>query len=614
MNKRIFFFVVLLFFTAAITTAQVGISTTNITPDASSMLEVRSTNTGILIPRIALTTTTAAAPVTSPATSLIVYNTATVSDVTPGFYYWDGSKWVRLLSGSFPADAWKLTGNAGTVATTNFIGTTDAIAFVTRTNNTERTRILSAGNVLFNRTTALYATDLFEAQGNATFPDAINGYTDQVAGNGVFGGNTATTGAGAGCGVYGLSGQTGGSGVFGDGGVYTSGTVGYTEAGGYDGVQGYNQAATGAGIGCGVYGLSYQTGAAGVWGSGSTYTRGVIGTTSNATYAGVLGQNANADGIGIYALNAAASGTLNGNGLYAITAQSNGVGAEGFNSHTSGTGVMGTGNNATGSYLTSGSGAAFTGTAAGSFSKATSTTGTAVLGGGNNKSVYTLTGEGSGGAFTGATIGVYGTAVNAANDTWGGYFDNTNGAYAYVGGTTAGGTDIKISGSGTAATIVPRPDNSKAIMFCTEAPEILFQDYGIGKLMNGRAHIQLDPILVKNILVDANHPMKVFIQLESECNGVYVTNKTGDGFDVVELNNGQSNAEFSWSIIANRADALRSNGTYSKNADVRFPDAPLMMEKQEMKENSRKAPSAEMKIDENQLLNNKVIKTSQDKK
>ncbi|HPS84007.1 MAG TPA: hypothetical protein PLA88_06810, partial [Bacteroidales bacterium] len=125
-----------------------------------------------------------------------------------------------------------------------------------------------------------------------------------------------------------------------------------------------------------------------------------------------------------------------------------------------------------------------------------------------------------------------------------------------------------------------RGGDTKAIMFCTEAPEILFQDYGVGKLVNGRAHIELDPILVKNILVDAYHPLKVFIQLEGECNGVYVTNKTATGFDVVELNNGQSNVEFSWSIIANRADAMRDNGTYSINADVRFPDAPSQMQKE----------------------------------
>lgn len=76
----------------------VGIGT--ITPDASALLDATSTNKGVLLPRLALTGTTSASPVSSPATGLIAYNTATVSDVTPGFYYWDGTKWVRLITTS----------------------------------------------------------------------------------------------------------------------------------------------------------------------------------------------------------------------------------------------------------------------------------------------------------------------------------------------------------------------------------------------------------------------------------------------------------------------------------------------------------------------------------
>lgn len=47
-------------------TQNVGISETLITPHSSAILEVRSTNKGILIPRVALTQTTSASPVTSP--------------------------------------------------------------------------------------------------------------------------------------------------------------------------------------------------------------------------------------------------------------------------------------------------------------------------------------------------------------------------------------------------------------------------------------------------------------------------------------------------------------------------------------------------------------------
>ncbi len=125
----------------------VGISNTGATPDASAMLDVASTSKGVLLPRVALTASNVAAPIVAPLTSLLVYNTATAgiapNDVKPGYYYWDGTKWVSVGSGT----AWLLTGNAGTTPATNFVGTTDAQDFVARTNNTERMRVTTGGNV-----------------------------------------------------------------------------------------------------------------------------------------------------------------------------------------------------------------------------------------------------------------------------------------------------------------------------------------------------------------------------------------------------------------------------------------------------------------------------------
>lgn len=70
----------------------------------SAVLDVRSNNQGLLAPRVALTASNSASPVSSPATSLLVYNTATAgsapNNVTPGYYYWDGSTWKRLMSGN----------------------------------------------------------------------------------------------------------------------------------------------------------------------------------------------------------------------------------------------------------------------------------------------------------------------------------------------------------------------------------------------------------------------------------------------------------------------------------------------------------------------------------
>ena len=67
--------------------AQVGIGTAN--PADAVQLEISATNKGVLIPRVVLTNTTTFSPITGTAVeSLLVYNTATAADVTPGFYYW----------------------------------------------------------------------------------------------------------------------------------------------------------------------------------------------------------------------------------------------------------------------------------------------------------------------------------------------------------------------------------------------------------------------------------------------------------------------------------------------------------------------------------------------
>ncbi len=137
----------------------VGIGTT--TPSAK--LEITSTNSGVMIPRVALTATTTASPITSPATSTLIYNTATTgtypTNVTPGYYYWNGSGWIKLDDNT--NKDWNLLGNSGINApaapatygtstigsTENFIGTTDAKALVFGTSDKERMRILSGGNV-----------------------------------------------------------------------------------------------------------------------------------------------------------------------------------------------------------------------------------------------------------------------------------------------------------------------------------------------------------------------------------------------------------------------------------------------------------------------------------
>src|SRR5204862_8240940 len=66
-----------------------GIGT--LAPNASSLLEIRSTSKGVLIPRM---TSIQRNAIVAPATGLLVYQT----DGNTGFYFYDRAKWVAIAS------------------------------------------------------------------------------------------------------------------------------------------------------------------------------------------------------------------------------------------------------------------------------------------------------------------------------------------------------------------------------------------------------------------------------------------------------------------------------------------------------------------------------------
>jgi hypothetical protein len=164
------------------------------TPAASAKLDVTSTNSGVLIPRLALTAANLAGPVAAPATSLLVYNTATagagINAVTPGYYYWNGTRWVRMAT-----DAWLVGGNS--LAATGSLGTISNNHVDLITNNVVRGRLSNLGEFFIGTTNTVLAGDLMNGVGNATFPWALNGYTT-FNGAGVYGavqgGNTIYAG------------------------------------------------------------------------------------------------------------------------------------------------------------------------------------------------------------------------------------------------------------------------------------------------------------------------------------------------------------------------------------------------------------------------------------
>lgn len=419
------------------------------------------------------------------------------------------------------AGAWLTTGNAGTVAPANFIGTTDNIDWVMKTNSAERSRIKSNGQVIVNNITPL-ATDVFSV------------YSGTYAG-------TITAGAG------------------------TNAISGYSAGDNNAGVVGVNS--TGAGA-------------------------GVFGNANTANATGVLGINSG----NLVVANVDASYGVAGitNGVNAANTFAIGVAGQGNSANSSG--VVGSGNNIGLIIPTGGAGGSFTCDRIALFADASAVAnGTGVVATGNGLTSYEVLSAGSGVVGLGIQYGVVGlatTAVNTngtisnatalgANGAAGGYFEvqtspanTTPIAWSYVAARGTGGTLQKIIGNGTVNTIVKDMDGKLVAMSCPESPENLFQDFGKGVLVNGKTHVITDPVFAKNILVNDKHDLRVIVQLEGDCNGVYVTNKTATGFDVIELAGGKSNVAFTYMVTGNRADEILSDGTLSPYSAERFAPAP----------------------------------------
>ncbi|XZF16550.1 hypothetical protein ACTHGU_10445 [Chitinophagaceae bacterium MMS25-I14] len=83
-------------------TAQVNIGSTS-APNANAMLQVTGGGSkGFMMPSVALTATNSASPLSAFVAGMTVYNTATAgtspNNVTPGFYYSDGTQWYKMVA------------------------------------------------------------------------------------------------------------------------------------------------------------------------------------------------------------------------------------------------------------------------------------------------------------------------------------------------------------------------------------------------------------------------------------------------------------------------------------------------------------------------------------
>lgn len=166
--------------------AQVGIETNN--PHKSAVLDIDVTNKGILFPRISLSSTSDTSKIINnqPANTMAVYNTNVgitgIGTGGKGYYYWDTNIWKKIaeITDITNSPTWNITGN-GSTTTSNFLGTTDNVDLVLKTNNTEQMRVSATGKVGIGTSNPQYN---LQVNGDArTTADLYIGTTDNVEAN-----------------------------------------------------------------------------------------------------------------------------------------------------------------------------------------------------------------------------------------------------------------------------------------------------------------------------------------------------------------------------------------------------------------------------------------------
>lgn len=139
-------------YTNSVTVPGVGIN--NATPDAKALMDMSSTTKGLLIPRMSTLQRTTLLPnavAYAGGDGMLVYDNS-----LKAFMHWNStnSRWDTLLNATFArAKLWSLIGNTATNPATNFVGNTDSIDLVFRTNNAQRLRIFGNGIVSINNAT-----------------------------------------------------------------------------------------------------------------------------------------------------------------------------------------------------------------------------------------------------------------------------------------------------------------------------------------------------------------------------------------------------------------------------------------------------------------------------
>jgi len=118
-------------------------------------------------------------------------------------------------------------------------------------------------------------------------------------------------------------------------------------------------------------------------------------------------------------------------------------------------------------------------------------------------------------------------------------------------GSCTSDTDGNLHCSGKVTGTAPVGNGQRQVaLYAMESPQNWFEDFGSGQLAGGIAKVSLDPIFAEASNTGVQY--HVFLTPEGESRGLYVSNKTANGFEVHEVDGGQSNVAFSYRIVALR--------------------------------------------------------------
>jgi len=162
--------------------------------------------------------------------------------------------------------------------------------------------------------------------------------------------------------------------------------------------------------------------------------------------------------------------------------------------------------------------------------------------------------------------GVHGKATGGTG-VWG-HSDAGVGVYGTTGKPNgmAGVFEGALTCTGTKSAAVDAGDGTHRLFYSLESPESYFEDFGSGRLKQGRATVVIEPEFGKCV---QRSNYFVFLTPEGDCQGLYVAKKGPRSFEVRELGGGLSAVRFSYRIVARRGDVKAK-----RLARVVLPEAP----------------------------------------